>query len=240
MGQKGAFMDSLIEINRVALDAIDKKLSLRPAPLRHPLPARSARTLGLVTVDGKILESERYNRVIAIQTRFPFPVTSISIFIGLRNEYDFPVFSSEVVLLGRKKRFFMVETHTPGGDGRNNDRTLFDRLVQVKANYPALLEKQTKVRAETQNVLNETALAANLTNSLDGEAMKLFLDYLDVYLDTAEKAQPVTESAMEAARQGFERYMEDELAHGFGVKAYKMIFGKKGGEDRAKEHFFGR
>jgi len=128
-------MTSLRDIHPVALAELKKRFTLHPVSLRHPLPERPARTLGLVKVDGEVFSSEKLTRVVMFRLNLPVYMAVRSFFIRPRMEFDLPVFSCETVLMG-KNRMFILDIHRTGESTGHDDSALFDRLITIRGSIP--------------------------------------------------------------------------------------------------------
>jgi len=232
-------MESLREVHPIALAELKKRFTLNPVPLKYPFPERPIRTLGLVKTDGDVFSSEKFSRVVFMRLNLPLYLAVRSIFLRPRMELDLPVFSSEIVITG-KKRMFIVDIHRTGGSKGHDDSALFDRLIKIRERYPALLEKTAKQKGEIQSVFSQAACQVKITEEQDQQALSLFREYLEVFSEMVEKATPLSGEALDQARQAFEGYLKTVVDHDPGVKGYKMLFGKEGGVTRALNIFFDR
>ncbi len=61
-------MKRLDDIHLIAFEKLQKQFSLNPVTLKHPLPERSLRALGLVRIDGKVLSSDKFLRVLIMNS----------------------------------------------------------------------------------------------------------------------------------------------------------------------------
>jgi len=232
-------MESLRKIHPVAIAGLKKRFILNPVPLKYPFPERPIRTLGLVKADGDVFSSEKFSRLVFFRLTFPFYLAVRSIFLRPRMEFDLPVFSSEIVITG-KKRMFIVDIHRTGESKGHDDSELFDRLIKIREQYPALLKKKTTPGGEIQSVFSKAACQVKITEDKDEQALNLFREYLEVFSEMVENATPLSGDALDQARQAFEGYLKTVVDHDPGVKGYKMLFGKEGGVTRALDIFFDR
>jgi hypothetical protein len=232
-------MGSLREIHVVALAEIKKRFSLNPVRLKYPFPERSKRTLGLVKVDGQVYSSEQFSRVVLMKIDLPFYLSVRSTFLRPRIELDLPVFISEVVITG-KKRMVMIDIHRAGDDGQHDDNALFDRMIQIRDRYPALLKKSGALQGEIQSVFSRAAVQARIAEAQDEDARNIFRQYLNIFLDLIQKSTPLTGKSLERANNDFEKYLKIAVDHDPGVKGYKVLFGKDSGISRALDIFFDR
>jgi hypothetical protein len=232
-------MESLGDIHPIALAQIKKRLSLNTVSLKYPFPERSARTLGLVKIDGEVFSSEKFSRIVLMRVTLPFYLSASSTFLLPRMELGLPLFDAETIIMG-KKRIVMVDVQ---GRGRNIERdyaSLLDSLIKIRERYPSLLEKPVKQLGEIQNVFSRAACQVKITEDKDEQALSLFREYLELFLDMVGKAAPLSGEALDRARQSSEEYLEKVLDHDPGVTAYKTLFGKEGGVARALDTFFDR
>jgi len=232
-------MSTLKDIHTVALAEIKKRFSLNPVPLKFPFPERSMRTLGIVRVDGEVFSSEQFSRVVLMKIDFPAYMCVRSTFLRPRIELDMPVFSCEAVLTG-KKRMFMADIHRTGDEGSHDDSALFERMIQIRDRYPSLLQKSGAVQGEIQSVFSRAACQSRFTEAQDDDALGLFREYLNVFLDLTEKTTPLSGEALDRAKADFEKYLQTVVDHDPGVKGYKFLFGKESGVTRALDIFFDR
>jgi len=232
-------MESLKDIHTLALAEIKKRFSLNPVRLKYPFPERSKRTLGLVKVDGQVYSSEQFSRVVLMKIDLPFYMSVRSTFVRPRIELDLPVFTGEVVITG-KKRMVMIDIHRAGDEGQHDDNALFDRMIQIRDRYPALLKKSGAVQGEIQSVFSRAAVQSRITEAQDDDARGIFREYLNVFLDLTQKSTPLTGGSLERANNGFEKYLKTVVDHDPGVKGYKVLFGKESGVTRALDIFFDR
>ena len=228
---------SLMEIHSVAKKRLSEKFSLNPVRLKHPFPERPPRMLGMIKIDGDVFSSQEFSRIVCLRIDFPFYLKVRSTFIRPRLELDLPVFSSEAVFMG-KKRMFIVDIHRAGEDKREEDNEIFDRLIRIRDKYPSLMENTTTTKGEIQSVFSRGVCQVRIPQEKDGEAIKIFQEYLDVFADMIKKAKPLTGERLEKAKQDYEKYLKTVIDHDPGVKGNKIFFGKKGGVERALNIFF--
>jgi hypothetical protein len=232
-------MANLKDIHSCALAEIKKRFTLNPVRLKFPFPERSMRTLGIVRVDGEVFSSEQFSRVVLMKIDFPAFMCVRSTFLRPRIELDLPVFTGEIVITG-KKRMVMVDIHRAGDEGQHDDNLLFDRMIQIRNRYPSLLQKSGAVQGEIQSVFSRAACQSRITETHDDDAIGLFREYLNVFLDLTEKTTPLSGAALEKAQSAFEKYLQTVVDHDPGVKGYKFLFGKESGVIRALDIFFDR
>jgi hypothetical protein len=232
-------MESLKDIHTLALAEIKKRFSLNPVRLKYPFPERSKRTLGLVKVDGQVYSSEQFSRVVLMKIDLPFYMSVRSTFLRPRIELDLPVFAGEIVITGTK-RMVIVDIHRTGDEGQHDDNALFDRMIQIRDRYPALLKKSGAVQGEIQSVFSRAAVQSRITEAQDDDARGIFSEYLNIFLDLTQKSTPLTGGSLERANNGFEKYLKTAVDHDPGVKGYKVLFGKESGVTRAMDIFFDR
>jgi len=230
-------MKRLDDIHLIAFEKLQKQLSLHPVSLTHPLPERSLRALGLVKIDGKVLSSDKFLRVLILQVTVAALREVRTIFLGPKTELDLPVFSSETILMG-KNRMIFLDVQRRGGYGRHDDTELYDRLVAIKEKYPDLLAWPMKMGREIDKTFSKAACYVKISRDQDEQALNLFHEYLDVYLSLVQQTRPLTGEVLEQARKDYETYTNTVIDHDPAAKIYRILFGKKGGVERVKELFF--
>ena len=230
-------MESLKDIHAFALSKIKDKFPLKAVPLRHPFPERPARTLGLIKFDADVFTSEKFSRVVLMRVNLPFYFRATSTFLRPRVELGLPPFDAETVIMG-KRRIFMVDIQATGKSAGCDESALFERLIKIRNRYPALIAKKMKIKGEIQNVFSKAACQVKTTENQDTQALSIFDEYFDVFLEMVEKAAPLSGDGLDLARQAFEEYSYRVLNHDPGVKTFKVFFGKEGGMERVHDIFF--
>jgi hypothetical protein len=75
---------------------------------------------------------------------------------------------------------------------------------------------------------------------LDGQAVSLFNEYLDLFLALVDAATPVAAEDQTKAREDFEAYHQTVINHDPAVKLYSVLFGRTGGIERVNDLFFAK
>ena len=81
-------MAKLDDIHLIVQEKLQKRFTLTPENLKHPLPERSWRVLGLVKIDGKVFNSDEFLRVLILNVNVAFLREVRTIFLGPRTERD--------------------------------------------------------------------------------------------------------------------------------------------------------
>ena len=231
-------MAGLIDIHPIIIEDLKKKFALKTVSLTHPFPERPARALGLVKIEGDVFSSEKFSRIVCLRISLPFYFCVRSTFMRPRMEYDLPIFSGEVVLTG-KKRMVMLDMHRTGEKERPTDTPLFDKLTKIRDKYPTLMENASKnVSNEIQNVFSRAVCQVKITESLDNDATNILREYLGVFSDMVEKAEPLKGDSLKDKKEKYDAYLKTVVDHDPGVKGYKMLFDEEGGVKRSMEMFF--
>ena len=230
-------MESLKDIHPLALTKLKKKFSINSVPLRHPFPERPIRTLGLIKFDADVFTSEKFSRVVLMRVSLPFYFRASSTFLRPRVELGLPPFDAETVIMG-KKRIFMVDIQGTGKSAGCDESALFEKLINIRDRYPGLLEKKMKIKGEIQNVFSKAACQVKTKENQDAQALSIFSEYFDVFLEMVDKATPLSGAGLDLARQTSEEYSYRVLNHDPGVKTFKVFFGKEGGMERVHDIFF--
>ena len=74
----------------------------------------------------------------------------------------------------------------------------------------------------------------------DEQALSLFNEYLDVFLELVDAAAPVSAENQKKADEDFDIYHQTVINHDPAVKLYSMLFGKIGGVERVNDLFFAK
>jgi len=230
-------MARLKDIHSVTLEKLQKQFSLNAVELKYPMPERPLRTLGVVKIDGRVFISDEFLRVLIMNITLAFVRGVRTIFLGPRVELDLPVFSSETILMG-KKRLFFLDIQRRGGYGHHEDTELYNRLIAIKEKYHALFTETVTQKSEIQKTFSKAVCYVKITEDQDEQALNLFHEYLDVFLEIVQQAQPLTGDPLELARRDYNAYTNTVIDHDPAAKVYKMLFGKKGGMERILELFF--
>jgi hypothetical protein len=227
----------LEDINDIAYEKVKNSFSLQPVSLKYPLPERSARSLGLIKIDGAAFSSQELLRALFLTVNVAYLRGVRTIFFGPRIELGLPVFSTEVILSG-KKRMFFLDVQRRGGYECYDDTELYNRLVSIKDSYPDLFTKPLHHTGEIVKTFSPAFCYMETTRDQDEQTIKLFHDYLDVFLEMVRQAQPLTGEALEQARKDYDAYSYTVLDHDPAAKIYRILFGKKGGGERVLDLFF--
>jgi len=231
-------MKSLETIHGEALQILNKRLQLSPVMLKYPFPERPVRTLGLVKLDGKVFSSEKIQRLVLFTMRPPVYLKIYSTFIRPKIQYDLPVLSCEVVCMGGKK-MFLVDVHRAGGAGTNDYSEFFDKLVAIRQNYPDLLKYRKVTGKGIQSVFSKAVCQVTIPPEMDEQALQVFTAYLNAYLDLIDRAKPLEGAVLANIQKEFEAYLQTVVDHDPGVKGNIVLFGRKGGVERALDIFYG-
>ena len=230
-------MTRLDDIHLIAHEKLQKQFTLTPVRLKHPLPERSMRALGLVKIDGKVFSSDKFLRVLLMNINVAFFREVRTIFLGPKVELNLPVFSSETILMGNKRMFFL-DVQRRGGYDRHDDTALYSRLAAIKEKYPDLLAKPQKMGREIDKTFSQAACYVETSRDQDEQALTLFHEYLDVFLEMVQQTQSLTGDLLDQAHRDYDTYTNTVVDHDPAAKVYRILFGKKGGVERVLELFF--
>jgi hypothetical protein len=230
-------MTRLDDIHLIAQEKLQKQFSLNPVSLKHPLPERSLRALGLVKIDGKAFNSKEFLRVLLMNINVAFLKSVRTIFLGPRTDLDLPVFSTEVILSGTTRDFFL-DVQRRGGYDSHDDTDLYNKLVGIKEKYPELFTRPLKQGREIDKTFSNAACYVKISRDQDEQTLRLFHEYLDVFLEMVAQAQPLKGEALGQAQRDYDIYTNTVVDHDPAAKVYRILFGKKGGTERVKELFF--
>lgn len=230
-------MNTLRTVQQQIQADLQNRTSLTPVELKHPLPSRPARMLGLIKLDGKVFSSQHFQRIVCLRISLPVYCTVFSTFIRPRLEYDLPVLSCEVICMGTS-RIFVLDIH---GVGINPvfDTRLLERLLAVRASYPGLIAHQSPKKNSMQSLQSAAACRLRISQNHDAQALSIVHDYLAAYLDHALSSKPLEQDALAKAQTDFKAYLATVIDHDPGVKGNSMFYGRKAGIERALDMFYG-
>lgn len=232
-------MDTLEKIHDEVLRTCSGRLKLDPVALKHPLPERPIRTLGLVKLDGRVFSSEKLQRLVLFTMQPPFFLKIYSTFIRPKLRYDLPVFTCEVVRMGKGKKMFLVDAHRTGGAGIKDHTAFFDRLVAIRDRFPDLLRFSKVTGKGIQSIFSKAVCQVTIPPDMDGRALELFSLYLEAYLDLVQTSEPLEGALLEKIEAEFKAYLKTVVEHDPGVKGNIILFGRQSGIERALDIFYG-
>jgi len=230
-------MSKLMNIHPLVQAEIRKYFDLKPVQLKHPLPERPVRALGLMEIDGEVFSSEKLLRAVFIRPQLPVYFAVRSMFLRPRVEYDLPVFAGEVMRTGAKK-MVIVDIHRTGKT-HHDDSALFDKMIQVRDRYPDLTKYTKKQGGQVQDVFSKAACQISIPGELDDRAVEILLEYLGLFCDMVRKAEPVSGDELKRTMAVFDDYLKSFIDHDPGVRVWKMLFGEQGGIERSMDMHFG-
>jgi hypothetical protein len=231
-------MDNLMDIHAILQEHLSHRFTLEPVKLKHPLPERPLRTLGLMKINGEVFSTDKLMRIVFLRPELPVYFAVRSMFIRPRIELDLPVFAGEVMRTGTKK-MVIVDIHRTGKT-HHDDSELFKQMLAIRNNYGELNAFAIQQKGQIQEVFSKAACQVKISDGLDEQAIGIFKDYLNLYCDMVDKATPVAGEEREKTQRVFEDYLTTLVDHDPGVGVWKMLFGKKGGVERSMDMHFGR
>jgi hypothetical protein len=232
--------DQLKDIHLHFTDIITSRYNLKKISLKHPFPERPLRALGIIKIDGSVYESDKLMRVMVLTTNFiASSRCSRSIFLGPRSDLYLPIFSSETILMGAK-RAFLVDIHSTVRRKRWNALNIEDRLLHIRSKYPELLASPLTLKGKINDIMSKAHCYVAVPPELDGQAISLFNEYLDVFLGLVDAAAPLSADIRKKATEDFDSYHQTVINHDPAVKLYAMLFGKTGAIERVNDLFFAK
>jgi hypothetical protein len=219
-------------------DTLTDRYELKQVSLKHPFPERPLRALGIIRIDGSVHETEKLMRVMVLTTNFiARSRCSRSIFLGPRPALYLPIFSSETILMGAK-RAFLVDIHPTVRQERWSELQVEERMLAIRDRYPELTAKPLTLKGKINDIMSKAHCYIEVPPELDGQALSLFNEYLDLFLALVDTATPVAADDQTKAREDFDAYHHTVINHDPAVKLYSVLFGKTGGIERVNDLFF--
>ena len=231
-------MKNLKDIHAIAQAHLKQHFHLEPVALKHRMPVRPRRALGLVHINGEVFHSEKISRMVFLRISLPAFVTIHSMFIRPRWEYDLPVFATEVIRYG-KRRMVIADIHRSGIDTDHDDEALFDRMTLLRDGYPDLNAYAMTLKGKIQTVFSRAAYLARLPNNQkDEQILALFKGYLDIFSTLIREASPLDGERRHHTEKAYRDYLRTVVDHDPGVNGFKKLFGAKEGVARAMNLHF--
>jgi len=231
-------MEELKNIHAIAQALLRQSFPLEPVKLKHQMPVRPPRALGLVNIKGEVFHSEKISRMVFLRISLPIYLTIHSMFIRPKWEYDLPVFATEVVTYG-KRRMVITDIHRSGINTDHDDEALFDRMTLLRNGYPDLNAHAMTLKGKIQTVFSRAAFLARLPNNQkDDQILALFKDYLDLFSSLLREAAPLDGERRHETERAYQDYLRTVVDHDPGVKGFKKLFGAKEGMARAMNLHF--
>jgi hypothetical protein len=234
----GEQMTDISTLQNSAIQLMQQAMPIEPVQLKHPFPVRPKRMLGLIRFDGQVYRSEKITRAVFMQIKMPVFMKVYSTFVFPKIEYDLPVFTCETVIMG-KKRIFIVDAHPSGAGSEKKYDVFFDRLMKIRKHYPELLLCHKDSKDGISSLQSIAAMRLKIPRELDEQAVSLFSEYFQMYLDLINAAEPADGLVRVKLQTAFGKYLESVIDHDPGVKANCMFFGKKEGLERALDIYYG-
>ena len=179
---------------------ITDRYRLKQVSLKRPFPERPLRALGIIKIDGSVHETEKFMRVMVLTTNFiGSSRCSRSIFLGPRPELYLPIFSSETILMGAK-RAFLVDIHPTVRQERWSALQVEERMIAIRNRYPELTAKPLTLKGKINDIMSKAHCYIEVPPELDGQAIALFNEYLDLFLALIDAATPVAAEDQTKAR----------------------------------------
>jgi hypothetical protein len=231
-------MTDITTLQNSAIELMQQAMPTEPVALKYPFPVRPKRMLGLIRFDGQVYSAEKITRAVFMQIQLPAFMKVFSTFISPKIEYDLPVFTCEIICMG-KKRVFVVDAHKSGAGGELHYDNFFGRLLEIRARYPELTRLQKQSRSGIAAPQSEAAVRVTMPRELDDRASALFSEYFQAYLDLVNAAEAANGLVRAKLQASFDTYLETVIDHDPGVKGNIMFFGKKEGLERALDIYYG-
>jgi len=229
---------TLRDIHLRFLNRVQARCQLAPVALKHPLPERPLRSLGLIKIDGQAFSSHAFMRVLVLTTNFLVSSRcSRSLFLGPHLNLHLPIFSSETIIMGGKTAF-LVDIHSTVHRQRFAALRVEERLFAIREKYPELFAEPIQLPGKIADIMSRAHCYIRIPPELDGRALELFDEYLDFFLEIAERAAPVAGDQLRQAQDDYQNYKQTVLDHDPAVKIYSMLFGKSAAVARVKDLFF--
>ncbi|MBM4309874.1 MAG: hypothetical protein FJ119_02860 [Deltaproteobacteria bacterium] len=227
-----------MNIHDGTLAELRRRYQLLPVGLKHPFPERPWRLAGLLKFDGDVYCTGRLVRALFLRTSF-LGTASRSLLLCPRMEFNFPVFTNETIVMGRRV-LFLVDVQQVFPAAERFCERLFDDVQAIRSGYADLLAEPAAVRGEIARGFSPAAVYVKLSPDRYGRAAELLQHYLRRYLDALDAVQPPADAQLPGARQAFDDYADLVIEHDPAMRFLKRMFGAVGARERAYDMFFGK
>jgi len=235
-------MGALAKTHQEVVDVLKKKFTLDHVQLKHRLPVRPIRMLGLIGMDGEVYSTNKLLRVTCLRISPPVFMKVFSTYMCARVEYDLPAFLCEVVYMGKNIMVILDVHRTADVAELERDKPFYDTLMDIRARYSDLLAFPLEAKGSLASFTDLDSRAAcrlKITGAHEERALEMVKEYLDAYAEYVTRSLALEGDALATARENLERYLEKVEEEDPGVKGNKIFFGKKEGVARALDMFFG-
>jgi hypothetical protein len=229
---------SWLRIHDETFTELNRRYRLNGVGLKHAFPERPWRLLGLLKFDGEAYCSEQFVRALLLKTSLPGGA-SRSLLLCPSVAYNFPVFSNETILMGKRVLFLVDVQQVFPAPGRYTG-SLFDDLHAIRSRYQDLLEDPAVVRGEIARSFSRASVYVRLDPACYARTSELLQQYLLRYLDALDAALPVEDGLLTCARQAFDDYANLVIEHDPAMRFLRRMFGNAGARERAYDMFFGK
>ena len=138
-----------------------------------------------------------------------------------------------------KKRMVIIDIHRTGKT-HHDDSALFGEMLKIQERYPELIKYTKRRQDEIQEVFSKAACQVVIPAELEGQAISLWKEYLNLFCDMVDRTSLVAGEQLKKTREVFEAYLKKLVDHDPGVGMWKILFGKQGGVERSMDMHFGR
>jgi hypothetical protein len=138
------------------------------------------------------------------------------------------------------KRAFLVDIHPTVRQERWSALQVEERMIAIRSRYPELTAKPLTLKGRINDIMSKAHCYVEVPPELDGQALSLFNEYLDLFLALVDAAAPVAAEDQTKAREDFEAYHQTVINHDPAVKLYSVLFGRTGGIERVNDLFFAK
>ena len=190
----------------------------------------------MLKFDGEAYCSDRFVWALLLKTTLPGGA-SRSLLLCPRAEYNFPIFSNETILMGKRVLFLVDVQQVFPAPGRTTG-SLFDDLQAIRSRYQDLLEDPAVVRGEIARSFSPAAVYVRLDPAYHARAAELLQQYLLRYLDAFDAA-PAEDEMHTGAQKAFDDYANLVIEHDPAMRFLRRMFGNAGARERAYDMFFG-
>ena len=189
-----------------------------------------------ITIDSQ--QGERFKKVNTLDATIGIFMKMYTLLILPNYRYNLPMLSVDIIFMGGK-RVFVIEIIDPA---RIKDDNLDSNYEKMRAWKPKIdtLEKMKVDMPWAENVVTDFSIHSRADRSQDELLFEIYKAYLDIYIDMAKNAEPLSPGLSEKVQQGMEWYVDTLLAKGGpAVEVFKTLLGPEKQKEYVRTVMFG-
>ena len=225
--------------DRYTRDTLAQTLPLTPYPIKaeyrvvHPWKA-----LKLLKFSIEAWQSDRFKRINTLDASLMLFMKMYTLLILPNYNYNLPMLSVDIIFMGGG-RVFVIELIDPAVI---KDDNLEAGYAKMRALKPAegTLEKMEVSMEWAKDAVRDVSIHSRADRTRDDLLFDLYTSYLNIYLDMARNAQPLSAEESGTVKSGMEWYVDTLIAQGGpAVNVFKTLLGPEKQKEYVRTVMFG-